>query len=198
MGWIHDTGYRPAYQHEGFPASILADRSLATDATVIADPADVIGWKAACTCGWRSPSMYMRTAFPSPTGDPPAAVTGETTRTGAWGEWRRHLFAELPALILADVVSIALPAGTDVLLHPVVAAVVDIVREHGASWTAIGHAAGVTPRQARASWELFPPTARHPVRRSTSSRPETRVRPRSTELSGPRLVSGDGGGSCSR
>jgi hypothetical protein len=198
MGWIHDTGYRPAYRHEGFPASILADRSVVIDATDIADASKVIGWKAACTCGWRSPSVYMRKAFPSRTGHPPAAVTGETNRSGAWAEWRHHLFAELPALVLADVVAISLPAGTDVLLHPVVAAVVDIVRERGVSWAAIGEAAGVTARQARASWELFPPTARRRPRRSTSASTAIPVRPRGAVPSGPRRVPGDAGGGCTR
>ena len=202
MGWIHDTGYRPAHRHEGFPASILTDRSVATDPTRITDPAEVIGWKAACTCGWRSPSVYMRTAFPSLTGDPPAAVTGQTTRTGAWAEWRHHLFTELPALILADVVSTALPPGTDVLMHPVVAAVVDIVREHGASWTAIAHATGVTARQARASWELYPPTARQPPRQAarhrTPSRTATPPRPRSTASPDHGPAARDTGAGCGR
>lgn len=151
MGWIHDTGYGPAYLHEGFPVTVLSDGGVVTDPAGY-DPGEVAGWKSGCECGWRSALTYSRTDFPSRTGDPPDAVDGSATRSGAWSEWREHLFTAMPELIVADVVNVALQPATDVLDHPVLAAVVAVVRERGVPWTHIADAAGVTTREAKWAW----------------------------------------------
>lgn len=198
MDWIHDTGFQPAYRHDGSPFMVLTNGALVADLRDVTDPRAVVGWKAGCRCGWRSPSIYERTSFPSPTGAPPAAVTGEATGTGAWADWRWHLFAAVPALILADVVSISLPPRTDVLTHPMVAAVVDIVRGRGASWGAIAEAAGVTSREARLAWAP-PPTQRTSPRsipvRSVSG-PRSRSAPATTSRTRP--AAGGSGCGCAR
>jgi hypothetical protein len=151
MGWTHDTGYGPAYEHEGFLASVLRNGALTNDPSGF-EAGDVAGWKSACECGWRSSLTYLREDFPTRTGEPPDSVVGRRTRTGAWSEWRGHVFTAVPELILADVVNVALRPTTNVLNHPVVAAVAAIMRERGVPWTNIAEATGVTTRDARWAW----------------------------------------------
>jgi hypothetical protein len=149
VGWIHDTGYGPAYEHEGFSASVLTSGALTNDpAGFSAD--EVVGWKSACECGWRSSLTYWRQDFPSHASDPPDSVGG-AGRGGAWKEWRSHVFTTVPELVLADVVNVAL-RPTAVLDHPVVGAVVAIMRERGVPWSNIAEATGVTTRDAKWAW----------------------------------------------
>ena len=199
MRWIHDTGFGPAYRHEGSPLTVLATGALVPDLRDVGDRDQVVGWRAGCGCGWRSPSTYTRAGNPSPTGEPPAAVIGQVTGTGAWAEWRHHLFAAVPALILADVVRISMPPRTDVLTHPMVAAVVDIVRGRGVSWAAVAEAAGVSVHDARAAWALPPDPRldpRHTTRREVPRRSATAARIHNPAP--PRPVPGEVGPGCTR
>lgn len=163
MTWIHDTGYPPAYEHGGRVLVLNPVGELRADGSWPFDPSEVDGWRAGCDCGWRGIKTYPRTQFPSSTGAPPAAVDGSRTRTGAWAEWRQHLFAAVPELIVADALNVALRPAGNVLTHPVVAAVVGVARERGVPWANIAAAAGVSTREAKWAW------AQPPVRRRSDT-----------------------------
>jgi hypothetical protein len=101
MAWVHDTGYPPAYEHSGYPATVLLD---GTETPVVSSriAASVIGWRAACDCGWRGAQFYPRCEFPSPTGLAPELVDGFDTFTGTYAEWDLHLARVLPELKIHD------------------------------------------------------------------------------------------------
>jgi hypothetical protein len=65
MAWVHDTGYGPADTHAGYPVSVLADGSE-TGTVSVRVAAQVIGWRAACDCGWRGPQFYPRAEWAQP------------------------------------------------------------------------------------------------------------------------------------
>ena len=65
MAWVHDTGYGPTYTHAGFPVSVLVDGSE-TGTVPVRVAAQVIGWRAACDCGWRGPQFYPRAEWAQP------------------------------------------------------------------------------------------------------------------------------------
>ncbi|WP_214404800.1 hypothetical protein [Pseudonocardia lacus] len=112
----------------------------------------VVGWKAGCGCGWRSSRTYDRDRFPSVSGVAPAEVEGSATGTGAFSEWRFHLFAAVPELVVADTVNVVLRSAPNRLTNPLLAAVVAVAREHGATWPLLADAAGVTLREAKWAW----------------------------------------------
>jgi hypothetical protein len=159
MNWIHRTGYAPAYEHVGGVLVVDTAGKARIPTRQPDDAGEVRGWRAGCACGWSGIKTYSRDRFPSPTGKPPAEVDGSSTRTGAWAEWRHHLFAAVPELIVADAINVALRPVGSVLTHPTVAAVVAVARERGVSWTSIAAAANVTPREARWAWAQ-PPVSR--------------------------------------
>lgn len=97
MAWAHDTGHLPAYRHTGDVASVLAD-GTDTGITSAAVQPQVVGWRAACECGWRGQQLYPRAEWPSPTGGPPELVDGRDTGGGAFAEWDVHLGGVLPDL----------------------------------------------------------------------------------------------------
>ncbi len=101
MAWVHDTGYPPAYEHSGYPATVLLD---GTETPVVSSriATSVVGWRAACDCGWRGAQFYPRSEFPSPTGLAPALVDGFDTLTGTYAEWDRHLAGAIPELEIHD------------------------------------------------------------------------------------------------
>jgi hypothetical protein len=101
MAWIHDTGYAPAYDHTGYPVSVLLD-GTETGSTSPRTASDVIGWRSACECGWRGMQFYPRNEWPSPTGAAPEGVDGWETGTAAFAEWERHLSRVLPELAVHD------------------------------------------------------------------------------------------------
>jgi hypothetical protein len=159
VNWIHRTGYAPAYEHVG-GVLIVDDAGKARIPTrQPVEAGEVRGWRAGCSCGWSGIKTYSRKRFPSPTGKPPAEVDGASTRTGAWSEWRHHLFAAVPELIVADAINVGLHPVGSVLTHPTVAAVVAVARERGVPWTSIAAAANVTSREARWAWAQ--PPVRH-------------------------------------
>ncbi|WP_214406333.1 hypothetical protein [Pseudonocardia lacus] len=169
-GWVHDTGYEPALQHAGFPLAVLTDGQVTKGPLELLPVQRVVGWSAGCTCGWQSPRTYKRADHPSPTGEPPLAVEGSTTRTGTFSEWRFHLFSAVPELAVADAVNVALRPRGGVLTHPVVAAVVAAVRGRGVQWNKIADAAGVTLREAKWAW------AQPATRRKSSARRQSPAR----------------------
>ena len=77
MGWVHDSGYAPAYQHEGWPTGILDDGTDNGGTWTQEIGQHVTGWKAACSCGWRSNVFYPRAEWPSENGMAPQEVDGD-------------------------------------------------------------------------------------------------------------------------
>ena len=139
MGCIHDTGYSPAYEHEGYTASVLICGADATDTSSQIEP-NVIGWRAACECGWRGMQFYPRAEWPSATGGPPDQVDGWTNGDGADGEWEAHLRRALPELAVPRPIT----RRHDAAVHS--------ARTVGLSWSVIGRAAGVTAGEAPDRW----------------------------------------------
>lgn len=144
MGWTHDTGYRPAYDHEGYPASVLDD-GTDTSTWTRAIGERVTGWRAACECGWRG-QFYPRAEWPTPTGVAPEAVDGFETGGGTYAEWSAHLAAALPELVVHDAAR-RLAAARDELERAV-----DTARAAGTSWSTIGDAAGMSRQAAHERW----------------------------------------------
>lgn len=101
MAWTHDTGYRPAYDHTGYPVAIQDDGTEALSTSGPTRP-DVIGWRAACDCGWRGMTFFPRREHPGATALAPDAVDGSDTGTAAYAEWDRHLHRVLPELAVHD------------------------------------------------------------------------------------------------
>ncbi|RTL70011.1 MAG: hypothetical protein EKK42_03585 [Pseudonocardiaceae bacterium] len=101
MAWTHDTGYRPAYDHTGYPVAVQDD---GTEAPSSSAPTrrEIIGWRSACDCGWRGMDFYPRSQHPSPSALAPDAVDGWETGTAAYAEWNRHLHRVLPELDVHD------------------------------------------------------------------------------------------------
>src|SRR3954451_14114549 len=105
MGWLHDTGYAPAYRHEGF----LVAANTASQLDPAGDTLQVSGgstrWRAGCRCGWRGKPAYTSTDLPTPAGGVPDAKAVERHRAGGWTEWNQHVFAAVPELVLADIIT---------------------------------------------------------------------------------------------
>lgn len=97
MAWVHDTGYAPAYDHTGYPVSVLLD-GTETASSSARTASEVIGWRSGCECGWRAMQFYPRSGWPSSTGSAPDGVDGWETGTAAFAGWDRHLERVLPEL----------------------------------------------------------------------------------------------------
>lgn len=174
MGWTWDTGYRPAYEHEGYAAAVLDDGTI-TGTHDGATTGRFVGWCAACDCGWRGAQFWPRDEvlaadplyaeqverYPGGASVPPESVEGtEDDGDAALGQWRAHLAEALPGLAVHDAAA-RLSEARDGLDTAVGRA-----RAAGASWTVIGDAAGLTRQSAHERWgAAFPP----PPPRSTSA-----------------------------
>ncbi|MCW2722078.1 hypothetical protein [Pseudonocardia sp.] len=152
MGWIHDSGYRPAYAHEGYPASVLLDGTDTGSSSRQIEPS-VVGWRAACECGWRGGQFYPRAEWPSSTGMAPEGVEGWQSGTGTFSEWQRHLDRALPELAVHDLARTL--AVTEMRLREAV----DTARRAGLSWSRIGAVAGMTGEQAVRRLSIEPRSA---------------------------------------
>lgn len=145
MGWTHDTGHDPAYDHEGYPLSVLDDGTEVGYWSAEIGRR-VTGWRAGCECGWRGGRFYSRTEWPSPDGGAPEEVDGYDTEAGTYAEWTRHLAEAVPTLAVHDAAERAATARDE--LNRAVA----LARAAGASWAAIGAAAGMSKQSAHERW----------------------------------------------
>lgn len=75
MAWVHDSGYGPAYDHEGYPVAIQVDGSE-TPSSSAPTRLEVIGWRSGCECGWRGMQFYSRREWPSTSAAAPDGVDG--------------------------------------------------------------------------------------------------------------------------
>ncbi|MHA6806309.1 hypothetical protein [Salinifilum ghardaiensis] len=139
MGWTPVTGYAPATAHEGVAHTVLADGTLTATYTA-PDHRAYRGWRAGCSCGWTG-SDYPREQWGEGRIMPPDRV-----ETAAQDEWQQHLHAAVPELAVHNLAERL--ADTRVELDAAVAA----ARAAGASWTAIGAAAGLSRQAAHERW----------------------------------------------
>lgn len=133
MGWVHNTGYAPAYGHEGW-------------AETVADPdgAGLAGWRTACSCGWRAAEPWWWSQYPTLN-----LAEGSAGEAMVRAEWLTHVYRVLPELELHDLLS-------DPAADPVAAAV-RAARAGGASWADIGAAAGTSRQAAHERWRHLEP-----------------------------------------
>ena len=171
MGWTHDTGYGPAYAHEGYPAAVLED---GTDTGVRTPAAQqrITGRRAACDCGWRGGRFWPRAEFPGSSSTAPDEVDGFESGGGVYAEWSAHLHATLPGLAVHDAAE-RLTAAREELDQAVVTA-----RRAGASWAVIGVAAGLSRQSAHERWGGI--ASSHPSTPSPAAGPATTT-PRRSE-----------------
>jgi len=156
MGWVHETGFDAAYDHEGWSATVLDDGSD-TGSWPPPEGREVTGWRAACGCGWRGP-VWSRAEWPSDTGLTPDAVeNGEGGQGGCYGQWAAHLEEALPDLAVHDAARRLETARADLDT-----AVID-ARAAGTSWERIGAAAEMTRQSAHERWDGLVRAATEPV-----------------------------------
>lgn len=172
MGWITDDG-----DHEGWAAAEFPDGRVSTGASsaagvLIRTPEDAIsmasiasaetadgrtaiGWRGMCTCGWRGPlwrrvptedaaALARRLVYwaePDIWAEPPGALP-EAIRD----EWNAHLPS--PALVGVKAAAAAARQADGDLDEAVRRARLD-----GATWAAIGDAAGMTRQSANERWK---------------------------------------------
>ena len=138
MSWIHDTGYGPAFDHEGGVADVVEG---GTDPGTPPDQIGprVTGWRAGCQCGWRGTQLHLRAEWP----DSDDAQAPDPVEQQCRAEWERHLHVVLPVMAIHDL-NRQISQAHDDLLQAVSAA-----RAGGVSWKDIGDAAGIS-RQSRA------------------------------------------------
>lgn len=159
MGWTWDTGYGPAYAHEGYAAAVLDDGTVTGTHDALTN-GRFVGWRAACDCGWRGPGYWSRAEalatdpayrasverYPAAASIAPDSVEGDEDGDGALGQWRAHLATAVPALAVHD----AAQRLTDA--REQLDQAVRTARSSGTSWAAIGDAAGMTRQAAHERW----------------------------------------------
>jgi hypothetical protein len=159
MGWTWDTGYGPAYDHEGYAAAVLDDDTVTGTHDELTN-GRFVGWRAACDCGWRGERFWSRDEvlaadpvyaeqvqrYPAGASIAPESVEGEEDDDGALGQWRAHLAEALPGLAVHDAAARLTTAREDL------ESAVGRARAAGASWTVIGEAAGLTRQSAHERW----------------------------------------------
>jgi hypothetical protein len=84
MGWLHDTGYATAYQHEGFLVAAKAAGELNPAGDVPREAVGATRWRAGCRCGWRGHSTYPTTDLPTSTDRVPDAKAVEQLLASCW------------------------------------------------------------------------------------------------------------------
>lgn len=147
MGITLITDYAPADDHEGYTASVLDDGTdTATWNHEIGTR--IVGWRPACSCGWRSPDYWARADYPDQAGMPPAELDEQqgTTPGATEIQWDAHLRQALPELAVHDAAEAAATARAE--LDTAVAA----ARAVGASWTQIASAADMSRQAAHERW----------------------------------------------
>jgi hypothetical protein len=174
MTWETEDG-----THEGWVAPLFADGAISASSgfdtyTVSYDAAGaslfdrdewrpgaaVVGWVAACTCGWRG-QPWLRAAelsdedlaarrvygdYRADDGrllfDPEQATVSAAVRT----EWQQHVE---PDLLLAEIAELTEQRND---LDRRLAGTVAKARQAGSTWDAIGRAAGITRQSAHERW----------------------------------------------
>ena len=161
MATTWDTGYRPAYDHEEAPVTVLTDgRVLRSrhDDTGAAVTGSVAGWRAGCDCGWTGTQLFPRADYelqPAAGDVPSDAMYPDEVDDLCSDQWAVHLHQVLPLLAVHDAARqlAALTPAYDTAR----AALADAVRTarrqpHPASWQAIADLVGITRQSAHERW----------------------------------------------
>lgn len=149
MGWI----YEIAAEHEGYAACRVGDPSMLPDEWLVTGGPDgpyigghslatdplVIGWRAACACGWFGARAWERRADDDSW--PP-----ESIEDACHDEWAAH--AALP-VTLAELAAAAEAAEQ---ARSTLAQAVTTARAAGANWADIGRATQMSRQAARERW----------------------------------------------
>jgi hypothetical protein len=153
---LHAAGYPPANEHFGYPAFVLQDWSDAGEVSPDRD-GEVLGWRAACDCGWRSHQFHSRSRWPSAPGEVPEVINGLATGTGMFAEWSRHLNRVVPELAVVEN-ALQVAEFTTRLNDAVRTA-----RRAGVPWSRIGEVTGLSTHDAAQRWggPTTTPAGRH-------------------------------------
>ncbi|MEV6432958.1 hypothetical protein [Nocardia sp. NPDC051463] len=151
--WFADDRWSGGWENGAFLITRRADGSmLPVHEWFPRPPAEVIGWRPMCECGWRG-SFWTRVGTPaeedisrqrghsSEFGDP-----SQELEDAAMREWERHIApskAAWPVVQAAREFYDAQDRLNDVVRQ---------ARADGASWTDIGDAAGMTRQSAHQRW----------------------------------------------
>lgn len=192
MTYTYDNGHPPCYDHDGH-AEPLIDQTkpgITTDdpiQTAIHHGDAVIGWKAACACGWKGYKVHLRadhpitdkTAHLAP--DELSDIGGPIER-----EWRLHVQSAVPEARLRDLHNHGASAA-------VLAAEVQMLRVRNTPWERIAEATDITTAEAHARWGRLDLTARQVSGQDTRPTPEAFLQPlvELDALAGPNSVHSD-------
>lgn len=161
MGTIWDTGYRPAYDHEGSPVTVLADgRVLRShhDDTGAAMTGSVAGWRAGCDCGWTGSQLFPRAEYelePAEGNVPIDGIDPDEVGQLCAAQWEVHLHQVLPLLAVHDAARILaeVTPAYDAARGALADAVHTARRQPSpASWQRIADVVGITRQSAHERW----------------------------------------------
>ncbi len=136
-----------------------ADGTRAVHEADVRSEDDVVGWRGWCSCGWRSPRSFTRVLVPELEDRANKVVYEESPFAPMWledeihAEWKAHIAPDVATTAVATAARTAANAARE-LDDAVVAA-----RLAGASWDAIGRAAGITRQSAHERWAAAATTA---------------------------------------
>jgi len=166
MGWIQDG----AYDHEGWVANVLDDGRTASGTTgggvlllevtavdraagyqisshpngaesVVIPWERVATWQARCECGWRGSSRRAATNEEHGDRDCPGEIEDSFIR-----EWQTHVAPYVALTDLGHLIDQQRALDNDI------EGKVRLARHHGASWSDVGRAAGMTKQGAQQRW----------------------------------------------
>lgn len=95
MGWFYDIDHPAAAAHEGYPALVLDDGEVTSEHSS-RTRGRVVGWRAACDCGWLHSTLMQ---MPDEIGD--ATMAPEEFEQAIYIEWRLHIRQDVPELYQA-------------------------------------------------------------------------------------------------
>lgn len=161
VGVLWDTGYRPAYEHEGAPVTVLTDGRVLLHGPREGGAAvtgSVLGWRAGCECGWTGSQLFPRAEYELEPAEGNVLVDGispEEVDELCAVEWEGHLHQVLPLLAVHDAarklaeITPAYDAARAALADAVRAA---RTRQPAISWQAVADVVGITRQSAHERW----------------------------------------------
>ncbi len=164
MGTTWDTGYLPAYDHEGGPVVVLTDGQILRSHYREPDGAPVVGtvagWRAGCDCGWTGTQLLRRDEYEYElglsTGNVPLdGICPEAVEDLCGAEWATHLHQVLPLLAVHDAARhlAELTPAYDAARAALADAVHTAREQPGpTSWQKIADVVGITRQSAHERW----------------------------------------------
>jgi hypothetical protein len=162
VGVVWDTGYRPAYDHEGASVTVLTDGRVLLhghrDDTGAAVTGSVLGWRAGCDCGWTGAQLFPRAEYELPPAEGDVPIDGISPKEVdelCTVEWEAHLHQVLPLLAVHDAarkLAEVTPAYDDARTALADAVRTARTRQPAASWQTIADVVGITRQSAHERW----------------------------------------------